>query len=63
LSAVSVTIGGTPATVTYAGPQGTYPALDQINVLVPSSLAGAGVVDLNLVVDGIAANTVKVRLQ
>jgi uncharacterized protein (TIGR03437 family) len=63
LSAVSVTIGGAPAIVTYAGPQGTYPALDQVNIFVPLALAEAGNIDLKLTVDGITANTVKVRFQ
>jgi len=63
LSGVSVTLGGVAAPVLYAGPQGTYPALDQVNVGVPLSLAGAGAVDLKLTVDGTAANTVKVTFQ
>jgi uncharacterized protein (TIGR03437 family) len=63
LAGVSVTIGGTPATVTYAGPQGSFPALDQIDVLVPASLAGAGPVSLKLVVDGFAANTLQLQFQ
>lgn len=24
----------------YAGPQGTFPGLDQVNLLIPSSMAG-----------------------
>ncbi len=63
LAGVSITIGGTPATVLYAGPQGNFPALDQIDALVPASLAGAGVVDVQLTVDGIAANTLQIKLQ
>jgi uncharacterized protein (TIGR03437 family) len=63
LSGVSVTLGGVAAPVLYAGPQGTYPALDQVNVGVPLSLAGAGAVDLKLTVDGTATNTVKVTFQ
>jgi uncharacterized protein (TIGR03437 family) len=41
-SNVSATIGGATATLAYAGPQGTYPGLDQVNLLIPSSLAGHG---------------------
>ena len=37
---------GTPVTVLYAGAQGSYPALDQVDVLVPASLAGTGVVNM-----------------
>lgn len=39
---VSGTIGGTSATATYAGAQGSFVGLDQANVLTPSSLAGKG---------------------
>jgi uncharacterized protein (TIGR03437 family) len=34
-SAVSVLIGGRPTLVTYAGPQGSSPGVDQINVRIP----------------------------
>ncbi|HVW11739.1 MAG TPA: FG-GAP-like repeat-containing protein, partial [Bryobacteraceae bacterium] len=33
----------TPGAVTYAGPQPTIAGLDQVNILLPGSLAGAGV--------------------
>jgi uncharacterized protein (TIGR03437 family) len=62
-SRVSVTIGGVAATVEYAGPQGQYSALDQVNVLVPPSLAGAGEVQLILTANGITANPVTVQFQ
>jgi uncharacterized protein (TIGR03437 family) len=41
LAAVTVTINGIPAEVTYAGLQGQYPGLYQINVLVPANVAAA----------------------
>ncbi|HXI41181.1 MAG TPA: hypothetical protein VNH83_14455, partial [Bryobacteraceae bacterium] len=63
LSNVAVTIGGVSAPVLYAGPQGTYPGLDQVNVGLPLSLQGAGVVDVNLTVDGLSANTVQIAVQ
>jgi uncharacterized protein (TIGR03437 family) len=63
LANVSMTIGGTPVTVLYAGPQGSYPALDQVDVLVPASLAGAGVVNVVLTVDGTTANSLQIKLQ
>ena len=62
-SGVSVTIGGVNATVAYAGPQGTLAGLDQANVLIPASLAGAGNVTVQLVANGIAANPVNVTIQ
>jgi uncharacterized protein (TIGR03437 family) len=62
-SGVSVTVGGVAAAVEYAGPQGQYPALDQVNVLVPPTLAGAGEVQLILTANEIAANPVTVQFQ
>lgn len=60
LSAVTANIGGTNADVTFAGPQGTLVGLDQINLLLPRSLAGKGEVDVTVNVDGLAANVVRV---
>ncbi len=37
LSAVTVTIGGLNAEVSYAGAQGYYVGLDQVNVLIPGA--------------------------
>jgi uncharacterized protein (TIGR03437 family) len=62
LSAVSVTVGGTSAIVDFAGPVGTLVGQDQINAVIPGSLAGAGQVNLILTVDGITAPTVKVTV-
>jgi uncharacterized protein (TIGR03437 family) len=60
LSAVSVTVGGSSTVVEYAGLQGTYVGQDQINAVLPQSLAGAGQVNVVVTVDGATANTVKV---
>jgi len=50
--------------VTYAGAQGIYVGLDQVNVgPVPRSLMGAGVVSVALTVDGQQANSVQVAIQ
>src|SRR5262249_13334356 len=38
--------GTVPLPVTYAGPQKQIPGLDQINVRLPASLAGAGAVSI-----------------
>ncbi|HEV3143867.1 MAG TPA: hypothetical protein VGZ47_08295, partial [Gemmataceae bacterium] len=62
-SGVTATIGGLNATVTYAGPQGVYPGLDQVNVLIPASLAGKGSVNVQLTANGILANPVTVTIQ
>jgi len=62
LTAVTATIGGQAADVLYAGPQGSFSGLDQVNIRVPRSLAGRGDVDVVLTVDGKTANTVTVRV-
>ncbi len=56
-------IGGVDAPVVFAGAQGGFVGLDQVNVILPQSLAGKGEVDLALTVDGVAANAVRVNLQ
>jgi uncharacterized protein (TIGR03437 family) len=53
----SLRIAGMDLPVQYAGPQGQYPGLDQVNVELPRSLAGAGPVDVTARVEGVAANT------
>lgn len=63
IAAVSVTIGGVPAAVEYAGPQGGYPGLDQVNALIPPSLAGQGQVSLLLSVFTTRANPVQLLFQ
>lgn len=63
LTAVTATVGGLDAQVQYAGAQSQFAGLDQVNVAVPRALAGRGEVDLALVVDGIAANTVRVNIK
>lgn len=63
LAAVSATIGGTVAQVTFAGAQSTFVGLDQANILLPRSLIGRGEVDVVLMVDGQTANTVRVSIK
>jgi uncharacterized protein (TIGR03437 family) len=63
LGNVSAKIGGVDAEVLYAGAQGAYVGLDQVNLRIPRSLAGRGDVDVSLIVDGKAANTVKVNIK
>ncbi len=59
---VTVTVNGVNAPVLYAG-NGGYPGIDQVNVQLPASLAGAGTVTLQLTASGIAANAVQVAIQ
>ena len=60
LTQVSVKIGGVSSEVSYAGAQGAYLGLDQINVLLPRVLNGRGEVEIELFADGKAANKVSV---
>jgi len=55
-----VTAGGSGTVVEYAGAQGTFVGQDQINAILPQSLAGAGEINVIVTVDGVTANTVKV---
>lgn len=60
----SVTINGVSATVTYAGTAGpSNPGMDQVNVLIPAKLAGAGNVELQLTAEGVTANPVQISLK
>ncbi len=59
LGAVTTTIGGRNIPVLYAGPQGTFVGLDQMNLEIPRSLVGAGLVNLQVTVDGKVANPSK----
>jgi uncharacterized protein (TIGR03437 family) len=63
-SKTTVTINGVTAKVTFAGAQGaTSPGLDQVNVLIPASLAGKGNVNVQLAANGINANPVQITIQ
>lgn len=60
LSAVTFTLGGENVPVLFAGPQGDFVGLDQINLQLPRTLSGRGDVEGVLTVDGVIAN--KIRL-
>ncbi len=62
LSGVAAKIGGADAAVSFAGAQGELAGLDQVNVLLPRSLAGRGEVAAALTVDGKAANALMVKV-
>jgi uncharacterized protein (TIGR03437 family) len=62
LAKVAVTVNGVSTQVYYAGNAG-FSGVDQINVLLPASLAGAGTVALQVTAAGIAANTVQIAIQ
>jgi uncharacterized protein (TIGR03437 family) len=62
LANVTVTIGGVSIPALYAGPQSQFPGLDQVNVPLPLSLRGAGVVNVTATVDGVTSNAVKIQV-
>ncbi len=63
LTSVKVEIDGLPAEAVFAGAQGEFAGLDQINLRLPSELRGRGEVTLQLSVDGRAANPVKLIIK
>jgi uncharacterized protein (TIGR03437 family) len=67
-ASVTCTIAGQNARVTYAGPQMAEQGLDQLNLLLPKTLAGAGKVPVACFfgsegVNGIPANVVQIAIQ
>jgi uncharacterized protein (TIGR03437 family) len=62
-AATIVNIQGVPAAVEYAGPQLSFAGFDQIGVLLPPSLAGSGLVSVQVTIGGQQANRVYVAVQ
>jgi uncharacterized protein (TIGR03437 family) len=60
---ISVMIGGQTLPVMYGGPQLQFAGLDQVNVALPLSLRGAGMVNVTVVVAGQSSNTVQIDIQ
>jgi uncharacterized protein (TIGR03437 family) len=60
---VTVSVGGVNVPVSYAGAQGGFVGLDQVNVKLPASLAGKGNVTVQVTANGIAANAVNVTIE
>lgn len=63
LAAVTATVGGLSLPVEYAGAQGEFIGLDQVNIKLPRTLLGRGEVEVVITVDGRASNTVKINIQ
>jgi uncharacterized protein (TIGR03437 family) len=61
-TSLTVRVGGVDVTPMYAGPQGSFAGLDQINVVMPSNLT-AGVVDIVVSSTGSSSNEVQIRVQ
>lgn len=62
LSNVQITIGGLAAEVQYAGSQGDFAGLDQLNVKFPTALRGRGTVEVIVNVDGRIGNKVTINI-
>jgi uncharacterized protein (TIGR03437 family) len=60
---IRVDIGNATVSAMYAGPQGQYPGLDQVNVALPATLRHAGVVDATVTVDGVTSYPVSFAVQ
>lgn len=63
LAAISVTVGGLAAPVSFAGAQGELTGLDQINVRLPAELAGRGEVTVSLRIGDAQANPVQLKIK
>lgn len=63
LEAVQVTLGDIALPVQFAGAQGGFTGLDQLNVALPRSLQGRGEVTINCTADGQVANAVTVNFK
>jgi uncharacterized protein (TIGR03437 family) len=62
-SSVQAFINGQPAEVVGFGAQLDFVGLDQVNVQISEAMAGAGVVEVYLVVDGIRTNSVTIEIE
>jgi uncharacterized protein (TIGR03437 family) len=63
LSATSLSIGGAGVEVLYAGAQGDFVGLDQVNARLPRSLIGRGEVNVALMADGRPGNLVSIHVR
>jgi uncharacterized protein (TIGR03437 family) len=59
----TATLGGATAEVFYAGPQGGFAGLDQLNLRVPRSLVGRGLTNLAVTIEGKSLNVLQVTLR
>lgn len=60
---ITAQIGGVDAQIVFAGAQGELVGVDQLNLLLPRTVAGRGEVDVKLTVNSTTANVVKVNFK
>jgi uncharacterized protein (TIGR03437 family) len=58
-----VSAGSKTVTASFAGAQGQFTGLDQVNIPIPASFAGAGSLYVQLHADGFNSNVVQIQLQ
>jgi uncharacterized protein (TIGR03437 family) len=63
IAKVKATIGGIDTPVLFAGAQGQFAGLDQVNLQLPITLRGRGVVPIAVIVDGQTANTSTINVR
>ncbi len=63
LATAKITVDGLELPVEYAGAQGFFAGLDQVNVKLPAILKGRGEVNIELLIDGKLANVVRVAIR
>ena len=61
-NSIRVLIGGVEVPVEYFGSVENYAGLDQVNLRIPHSLKGKGLVDVAVVVNGVSSNVVTIDL-
>jgi uncharacterized protein (TIGR03437 family) len=61
--AAQVLMNGGDLQVLYAGPQPSFPGLDQVNVLLPRTLHGSGSMRLDLTIGGLFVNPVYITIK
>ena len=56
-------MAGQPVPLQFAGAQGQYQGLDQVNITIPRALAGAGEASVYVVADGKTSNMTTIKIQ
>lgn len=63
LDNVTASVGGVDVPVFFAGEQGQFAGLDQVNIgPLPLSLGGEGLIDIIVRIDGVVSNTVRANM-
>ncbi len=63
LGTIQAKIGGIAAPVSYAGAQCCFVGVDQVNIKIPAAVAGKGLVNIELIVEGKPANIVQLNVK